>query len=80
MNLLKPQSNNKTANITFYIFEIVAAVICFIYFVMAIIEAVQFTSFLTFVQGFYTGVIYALILYGIGRIIDFVAPKENDEK
>ena len=76
-NFVKAYSKNTTGKVTFYLFEIAALVVCALYFVLSIVRAVQFGDFVTFLEYFMQGVIYGLILYGLGRLIDLKLAKED---
>ena len=76
MNLFQPQSQNKTARMLFYIFELAAIVYFFVAFIMGIISAAQLGDFGTFIGAFFDSLMTALIVWGIGRLIDFLSPKE----
>ena len=74
LNLIKPTSESKSARIVFYVFEITAAVYFLVMFIVGIVDASgRFGNFGTFLSDFFNGIVYGLILYGIGRIIDLLS-------
>ncbi len=80
-NLFKASSKNKTARVTFYLFEIAALVIGVILLVMGLANSINYSSFAVFIDGLVSAVMNMLILYGIGRVIDLLAAKgEKNEK
>ena len=72
MNIFKAQSNNKTTGLIFYVFEICAAAIFFIMFILSIIYAVQMSSFAIFIETILTAIFYSLVLFGLGKVIDLL--------
>ena len=85
-NIFKPASKNKAGRTLFYIFEIAAVCVGFILFITAIVSAVTASSFLVFMSGLLDVVIYTLVLYGIGRVVDLlycmneVGEDQNEEE
>ena len=74
IKLIKPSSESKAARITFYIFEITAAVYFLVMFIVGIVVAAdRFGTFMSFVAYFFDGILHGLILYGVGRIIDLLS-------
>lgn len=71
-NILKPTCQRKAGRVLFYVFEIVALVVGALYFVLAIVNAAQWGTFMTFVDGLVTAAIWLFLLYGVGRIIDLL--------
>lgn len=78
MEIFKAQSNNAIAKFTFYAFEIIAFVYFFVTFILSIVFAVQAGSFAGFIEGLLQAIFNSCVLYGIGRIIDFIAVKNNN--
>ena len=76
-NILKPTCENKAGRILFYIFEIAALAVCALYFLIGLIDAIQWGSFMTFLNGLVQGAIYLLLLYALGRIIDLLYRKNE---
>ena len=76
-NIIKPTCENKAGRILFYIFEIAALAVCALYFLIGLIDAIQLSTFMLFVNGLMQGAIYMLLLYGIGRIIDLLYHKNE---
>ena len=76
-NIFKPTTENKCGRVLFYIFEIAALAIGVLYFIMGLVDAIQFSSFAAFISGLLSGVLYMLLLYGIGRIIDLLYTKNQ---
>ena len=76
-NILKPASTNKAARVTFYIFEIVAVVVAGIMLLMGLIDAINWRSFSAFISSFVNATINLFVLYGIGRVIDLLAAKNE---
>ena len=70
MELFKPVSENKGAQIAFYIFEIASLAIFVLGFVISIVEAVTYSSFLWFVESLVTVSMNTLIVYALGRLVD----------
>ena len=76
-NIFKPTTENKSGRVLFYIFEIAALAIGVLYFIMGLVYAIQLSSFAAFVSELLAGVLYMLLLYGIGRIIDLLYTKNQ---
>ena len=70
MNIFKPQTENKVGKAIFYIFEISAIVIAFLYLVLTIYYTANLGSFIVFVTYLLQTVFNTLVVYGIGKIID----------
>ena len=71
-NILKPACQSKAGKVLFYIFEIAALVVAAIYILLGLINAIEWSNFMTFVNGLVEGAIQMLVLYGIGRVIDLL--------
>ena len=76
-NILKPTCENKGGRVLFYLFEIAALVVGALYFLFGLVDAIQYSSFGAFASGLLTGVVYLLLLYGVGRIIDLLYHKNE---
>ena len=79
-NFLKASSKNKAGKILFYIFEIAAACIGFILFIMSIVNAATFENFSIFIDGFLNVVMSTLIIFGIGKVIDLLYCANDSKK
>lgn len=77
MNIFKAQSSNKTTGLIFYVFEICAAAIFFVMFVLSIIYAVQMSSFAVFIETILTAIFNSLVLFGLGKVIDLLDAKKQ---
>lgn len=81
MNIFKAETENKTGKALFYIFEICAIAIAVISLFLSIYYAVNYESFVAFIEYFTNGVISAFTIFGFGKIIDMLyARKSKCEK
>lgn len=65
--------NKKGAGmILFYVFEAFALLLAFVGFIIAIIQAVDYSSFMVFVQSWLSTLGTALIIFGVGKIVDLL--------
>ena len=71
-NIFTPNSKGTAGKVTFFIFEIAALVVFAFFFIFAIIDAARLDSFVLFMQEFFQGVIYTLLIFGFGRVIDLL--------
>ena len=72
MELFKPTSTNKASRILFYVFEGFAAAYFLVMFIMAIVDAANWDSAAIFFTEFFDACWKALVLFGIGKLIDFL--------
>ena len=72
MDLFKPTTKNKTGQFLFYFFNLSAVVFFGVMFLLEIINAAQGGGFWWFLQSVLQSVVYALILVGLGRIVDLL--------
>lgn len=70
MDLFKPVSENKAARLAFYIFEFASLAIFALGFIICIVEAVNYSSFLWFVESLISVCVNTLIVYALGRLVD----------
>ena len=76
-NILKPTCESKAGRVLFYVFEIAALVVACVYFLMGLVDAIQVGAFSLFVNGLVSAVIWLLVLYGLGKIIDLLYKKNE---
>ena len=77
-NILKPTCESKAGRVLFYVFEIAAAVIAFLFILEGLVWVFQGAGFATLVSALEQATIYLLLLYGIGRVIDLLY-KHNEK-
>ena len=80
MDIFKPQSKNKNARMFFCIFELAAFAYFFVTFILGIINATQIGDFGLFVESFFGALMTSLIVWGIGKIIDCLCVREENNK
>ena len=79
-NIFTPNSKSAAGKTTFFIFEIASLVVFAFFFIFAIIDAVRLDSFVLFMQEFFQGAIYALLIFGFGRVIDLLYSQSEGKK
>lgn len=72
MEFFKPTTTNKAGRVLFYIFEIFAACVLLLGFILSIVASVLQKSFMSFVADFMQVVYQTLIIFGLGRIVDLL--------
>lgn len=76
-NFLKPCSQNKGAKALFYIFEISALCVGVLMFITSIIIVAQGWGFASFIQSLCETVLFTLVLFGLGKMIDLLSCKHE---
>ena len=71
-NLLKPATKNKAGQFLFYFFNLSALVFFGVMFLLEVINAARGGGFWWFLQSVLQSFVYALILVGLGRIVDLL--------
>lgn len=71
-NIFTPNSKSTAGKVTFFIFEIAALVIWAAFFIFAIVDIARGADFFWFLQQLIQGLLYGLLVYGFGRVIDLL--------
>ncbi len=76
-NIFVAQSKNTAGKTLFYMFEFAALVVALFEFILGIYSAAVGGNFMSFISYLTQAIIYSLILFGIGKLLDLHCAKAD---